>query len=163
MGIWRDTVGLAALACMLLNVLPCAHAVCHAKDVDVWYAGPAGETIGYINSFEAAGYRLLYSGHYLTDTDLRVNAISIKDSTIKSNYALNVLPANLVQKTGFCINTISAHTNGKDYITAEYEECDSSYKQTIWTGMSSKGFQDKAEELHLGPNTLRTFAAYGCE
>lgn len=148
---------------MILTGLPCISAVCFAKDVDVWYAGGADGTASYLSRFESSGYRLVYSGHYLTSTDLRVNAITIRDSTIKSTYVMNVLPRDLPHKPGFCINTISAHTNSKDYITAEYEACDGSYLQAVWTGMSTQAFIEKAAELHLGSYNLRGFAAYGCK
>lgn len=164
MGTLRMRAGLVALACALLAVITHTWAVCLSSDVDVWFAGGQDEAGSYIRKREEAGYRLVYTSIYPTSTDLRVNVIMIRDSSIKSRYELNAL-ADDVSSTpsGFCDSSISGYGIGDDYITSVYEKCDSINEQDVWFGMSKSSFLEKADELHDEGYNLRSFSGYGCK
>jgi hypothetical protein len=153
-----------ALFCVLLAFLQNIEAVCRSSDVNIWYAGTEKDSNNHIREFQAAGYRLVYTSNYLTDTDLRVNVIMIRDSSIKTSYRLNGLPGSTpLRPFGFCSSAVSAHTNGKDYITYVDQECDSKHNQEVWYGMSATGFRDKTDELYEDYYNINSLAVYGCK
>lgn len=153
-----------ALLCLLLALVQTADAVCRSSDVDVWYAGTEKDTNNHIQEFQAAGYRLVYTSNYLTNTDLRVNVIMIRDSSIKTSYRLNNVAGSVPPRpSGFCSSAVSAHTNGKDYITYVDQECDSKHNQEVWYGMSASGFRDRTDLLYDNYYNINSLAVYGCK
>jgi hypothetical protein len=161
---FSSATSLVALLCVVLASMKKADAVCRASDVNIWYAGGAADTTKHIKTFEAAGYRLVYTSNYLTNSDLRVNVIMIRDSSIKTSYRMNALTDSTPPSLpGFCANAVSTHTNRNDYITYMDEECDNSVvDQKLWYDMGEDSFRKKAQELYDKGYNMRAFAVYGC-